>query len=505
MTTPGVYSPAPSMPMCRFGTQCTRRNPAHFQEENHPDDHPLFAPVGAPAYTDPCTYGPAPGKPMCRFGVRCTRKNPAHYDEENHPDDHPLFLPPPSSASTADLTGRKRPAPTTPLQAPERATDSSASDVTGDAPAPPAAAAQAASRLPPSVAEASADAEADRGVAPASLPTPLPASYSREAWRPVLREAFLSPFADDVLALYELCRSVQAQDPLGALACGGLTPLAPFRLLDGDTSAASPLADRGEHDAAEFQPLLRVGSVSEGCALGYWRDEPDQPPSFVVERRPLPPAPAAGAPHHGPGVSYVVKAENLLGAARQRLDEEAKAGTLRSGPAARLAAGVLAAAEREGLSAEAEGEALKAAKNRKRAGMSGGQPGFKWIETSNKMGLVIPFDRQADLGYRRLHLMGKDLRMLLGRICASPEAERLHHQSELDELINWSNIANDESDFGASLQLGSDLLNHDIRFAPATQQQLTTAYTLLNRRAFADIARQHGEQRRRAAVARQAS
>jgi len=198
---------------------------------------------------------------MCRFGVRCTRKNPAHYDEENHPDDHPLFLPPPSSASTADLTGRKRPAPRTPLQAPERATDSSASDVTGDAPAPPAAAAQAASRLPPSVAEASADAEADRGVAPTSLPTPLPASYSREAWRPVLREAFLSPFADDVFALYELCRSVQAHDPLGALACGGLTPLAPFRLLDGDTSAASPLADRGEHDAAEFQPLLRVGSV----------------------------------------------------------------------------------------------------------------------------------------------------------------------------------------------------------------------------------------------------
>jgi len=138
---------------------------------------------------------------MCRFGVRCTRKNPAHYDEENHPDDHPLFLPPPSSASTADLTGRKRPAPRTPLQAPERATDSSASDVTGDAPAPPAAAAQAASRLPPSVAEASADAEADRGVAPTSLPTPLPASYSREAWRPVLREAFLSPFADDVFAL----------------------------------------------------------------------------------------------------------------------------------------------------------------------------------------------------------------------------------------------------------------------------------------------------------------
>jgi hypothetical protein len=442
---------------------------------------------------------------MCRFGVRCTRKNPAHYDEENHPDDHPFFRPPASSANTLDLTGRKRPAPTTPLQAPERAADSSVCDVTGGAQAPTAAAAGAAPRFNSSAAESSADAEADSGVAPATLSMPLPASYSREAWRPVLREAFLTPFGVDVFVLYELCRSLQPHDPLAALTCAGLTPLAPFRLLAGDASAASPLADRGHHDPAEFQPLLRVGSASEGRALGYWRDEPDQPPSFVVERRPLPTAPTAGAPHHGPGVSYVVKADNLLGAVRQQLGEEVKAGTLRSGPAARLAGGVLTAAEAEDLSAEAEGESLKAAKARKRAGMFGGRQGFKWIETSNKMGLVIPFDRQADLGYRRLHLTGKELRMLLARICSAPEAERVQHQSELDELINWSNIANDESDFGASLQLGSDLLNHHIRFAPAAQQQLTTAYALLDRRAFADIARQHGEQRRRAAAARRAS
>jgi hypothetical protein len=501
MTTP-VYGPAPTKPMCRFGTQCSRRNPAHFQEENHPDDHPLFAPAGAAADTvlDPCTYGPAPGKPMCRFGVRCTRKNPAHYDEENHPDDHPFFLPPSSSAKTADLTGRKRPAPATPPEAPERVADCIASAATDRAPASPAAAAPAAPR--PALSETentSADTDADGSAAPAAFSTPLPASYSREAWRPVLHEAFLTPFADDVFALFELCRSVQPLDPLGALTCGGLTPLAPFRLLAGQASAASPLADRGEHDAAEFQPLLRVGPASEGRALGYWRDDPDQPSSFVVERRPLSHTATASAAHHGPGVSYAVKAENLLGAARQQLLEEAKAGTLRSGHAARLAAGVLASAEKEAMTADAEGEKVKAAGARKR------RPGFKWVETSNKMGLVIPYDRKTELGYRRLHLIGKELRQLLARICGCPEAERVQHQSELDELINWSNIANDESDFGASLQLGTDLLNHDVRFAPAAQQQLTTAYTLLNKRAFADLARRHGEQRRRAFDARQAS
>ena len=39
-------------------------------------------------------------------------------------------------------------------------------------------------------------------------------------------------------------------------------------------------------------------------------------------------------------------------------------------------------------------------------------------------------------------------------------------QSELDEVVNWANIANDESDFGASLQLGQDLFNHSLAFAP---------------------------------------
>jgi len=39
-----------------------------------------------------------------------------------------------------------------------------------------------------------------------------------------------------------------------------------------------------------------------------------------------------------------------------------------------------------GLGVEAEGEGTKAAKARKRAGLSGGLPGHKWVETSSKAG-----------------------------------------------------------------------------------------------------------------------
>ena len=68
-------------------------------------------------------------------------------------------------------------------------------------------------------------------------------------------------------------------------------------------------------------------------------------------------------------------------------------------------------------------------------------------------------------------------------------------QSELDDLVNWATIANDEGDFGASLQLGQDLFNHAPAFGPLAARILNTSYTLLGRTSLARIAAQHGKQR----------
>ena len=68
-------------------------------------------------------------------------------------------------------------------------------------------------------------------------------------------------------------------------------------------------------------------------------------------------------------------------------------------------------------------------------------------------------------------------------------------QAELDDLVNWATIANDESDFGASLQLGQDLFNHSPAFAPLAARILSTSYTLLNREPLARIAAKHGKHR----------
>jgi hypothetical protein len=46
-TVANEYRRAPGKPMCRYGTACTRKNPFHFQQQDHPSDHPLIARGGA--------------------------------------------------------------------------------------------------------------------------------------------------------------------------------------------------------------------------------------------------------------------------------------------------------------------------------------------------------------------------------------------------------------------------------------------------------------------------
>jgi hypothetical protein len=40
-----TYARAPAMPACKFGIACTRKDPAHFAELDHPAEHPLITPM----------------------------------------------------------------------------------------------------------------------------------------------------------------------------------------------------------------------------------------------------------------------------------------------------------------------------------------------------------------------------------------------------------------------------------------------------------------------------
>lgn len=53
--------------------------------------------------------------------------------------------------------------------------------------------------------------------------------------------------------------------------------------------------------------------------------------------------------------------------------------------------------------------------------------------------------------------------------------------AQLDELISFANISNDEGDFGQALELGLDLFSHAAEFKRDACQLLVPTYKLLGR------------------------
>ena len=45
---------------------------------------------------------------MCPYGASCYRRNPTHFDEEDHPDDHPLLQPQQDTSSSSAASGKRK-------------------------------------------------------------------------------------------------------------------------------------------------------------------------------------------------------------------------------------------------------------------------------------------------------------------------------------------------------------------------------------------------------------
>ena len=138
--------------------------------------------------------------------------------------------------------------------------------------------------------------------------------------------------------------------------------------------------------------------------------------------------------------------------------------------------------------------------------------------TFSGLGLVVPYDKKTELGYRPLSCTDKELKALLRRIATAKAKHRsssgtggkVADTSELDEMITWCNIANDECDFGMGLHLGLNLLAFDPadnslqdggegagHFGGYIRQLLEMCYMLLGRMAWSDVVRAHMQGRDR--------
>eukprot|EP00756_Hemistasia_phaeocysticola_P063545 Hpha_TRINITY_DN7010_c0_g1::TRINITY_DN7010_c0_g1_i1::g.23000::m.23000 len=102
--------------------------------------------------------------------------------------------------------------------------------------------------------------------------------------------------------------------------------------------------------------------------------------------------------------------------------------------------------------------------------------------TVSKLGLVVPYDKSSEVGYRELPFTNADLRKLV--VAANEKKLTDAQKRDVAELSTFADIANDECDYGHGLELGLDLF---CLAAPGTHlasealRLMDMAYTLLGR------------------------
>lgn len=84
-------------------------------------------------------------------------------------------------------------------------------------------------------------------------------------------------------------------------------------------------------------------------------------------------------------------------------------------------------------------------------------------------------------------------KMLKGIEESESEEERVKFWEQLQPVITFANIANDECDFGTTLELGLDLFTFGSPLLHRSLRQLlTTSYSLLGRPEFSNIIQVRG-------------
>ncbi|KAH8414136.1 hypothetical protein KR222_008802 [Zaprionus bogoriensis] len=124
-------------------------------------------------------------------------------------------------------------------------------------------------------------------------------------------------------------------------------------------------------------------------------------------------------------------------------------------------------------------------------------------KTFHRAGIVVPYERKSQQGYRTLMVSDAELKKILSLfdrkdLNDGSDSAKQAVLEKLQPVTNAANIAVDECDFGTALELGIDLFcsGHKELHLLASSL-LVPAYSLLSRPQFIAIAKAHMDQRRR--------
>jgi hypothetical protein len=485
-------------PVCPFGAKCYRKNPAHFKEYSHvPAVSPTAAVVavtGVPRTTIlfPVKRATPPASPPVPLPAKVL-------DDEDG-----LLVAPPSpsmsveAAPCATPPSRRIPsAATQQLQHGSPTTKPPAIALVEGSPRGATRTSAVEGPPSPSAKRGRSLGGENSGVDWTSLFAPPPQmklplmTSTGTAPTTVLADLFGMPYpTEDLLTLLTVARSLCPRDPLNG-AFPGWRLVGPMEVLAGVVTSFSSDAAKWRYGRFRYDPPeVQTIAVSTNTASSKYthvalhRDDPHALPTMIVAgRRASPPGAGVPTPINASGAATVVEDRvfdvlgDTVGGVFLRLCEEA-------GPAGSASVAALTAAfptpKHRGKSA------ADTYKLRKKAVVA---------STVHHLGVVVPYDRKTELGYRPMMMT---LAAFQSLISAWNEKGNTIPPKQLDaitEQFQWADIANDECDFGLNLEIGLNLFSltngtaNDVVYH--TWRVLEIVYGLLNRDLFRHILKCH--------------
>ncbi|KAL7302979.1 hypothetical protein TKK_0004205 [Trichogramma kaykai] len=304
---------------------------------------------------------------------------------------------------------------------------------------------------------------------------------SLEQTHQLIQDVFLFPMPSDFYKFYDMCQRLKPSDPTNALRLVGLILVGPFDILAGKITKDTPNLDsflthwRYYYDPPEFQTVLK-GNDKEGLHFGYWRDRPSGDPAFVA-------ANSSNVNH-----KIIPVAENIFGAVINYLEEKIKKATpFERTSFTNLLGRLKASAKEYGFPIESKTPKMKSREKNVVA------------RTIHGAGIVCPFNKKTQLGYRELSVTDDALLKIVKKIEeAKDDDEKNSARGELQEVVRLATIAGDECDFGTCLELGHDLFSTgcaDVQNAALSV--LSIAYNQLERQPFLKIVEAHMKNRKK--------
>ncbi|XP_076300349.1 histone PARylation factor 1 [Lasioglossum baleicum] len=298
----------------------------------------------------------------------------------------------------------------------------------------------------------------------------------------IISRLFLTEMPEDFFQLYEFCKTISEKDPLNVFKHVQLQLVGPYDVFN-EKFLSSKVDDeksllrhwRYYYDPPEFQTIMKVDN-KEHLHIGYWRDNVSERPIFVAKNKAT--------------ASCVIEpvAENLFGALHTYLGEKVKlTNPFEKTRIMQLQQKLKSYAQKKNITLDQKSSRMKDREKKIVA------------RTFHKAGIVVPYNKKTELGYRELSVTDKELKKILQQIedAQTPE-ERKAPFSNLEEVLRLATIAADECDFGTCLELGHDIFCSGVsRVQNMALHMLSLAYNLLQRPQFLEIAQAHFEHRKK--------